>query len=394
MTSSYHDLEDVLALDIGTLRGKRIAHWRDLMTATGRQLVVFGAGELGLRTLKGLIAEGIRPLAILDNRVTTLSPAIMGVPMLTPSEAAARLGLDILCLVAVFNTSGPRKQLKSLGFRHVAHALDAFAGLPGQFLPYVCLDNTDVIFQKAEQVRAAYNLMADEPSRRAFVAQLRHRLFLDFDVVRAPQTPEMKSSEYFPDDLYRYLDDEVLADCGAFRGDTISRFIEKRGLKFSLIYGLEPDQKNFEALQLYVAGTGAEMSSRIKTLPYGVGSRSEDLSFNGDGSVRSGSSALGTETIRVERLDDICRERAPSLIKMDIEGGELEALDGAQQLISANAPVLAICVYHASAHLWEIPLLAAALNPRYRLFLRAHAEDCWDVACYAVPQNRCLSLSF
>ena len=391
MTSSYQDMEDVLALDIETLRGKRIARWRNLLTASGGQLVVFGAGELGLKTLKGLISEGIRPRAILDNRATFSSPAIMGVPMLTPSEAVATLGTGTLCLVAVFNTSGPRKQLTSLGFRHVAHALDAFPGLPDQFLPYVCLDNTDVIFQQAEQVRAAYNLMADEPSRRAFVAQLRHRLFLDFDVVRAPQTPEMKSSEYFPDDLYRYLDDEVLVDCGAFRGDTITRFIEKRGTKFSLIYGLEPDRKNFEALQLYVAGLGAETSSRIKPLPYGVGSRSEDISFNGDGSVRSGSSAGGAETIRVERLDDICRERSPSLIKMDIEGSEPDALEGARRLIAAHSPVLAICVYHASTHLWKIPLLAANLNPGYRVFLRAHAEDCWDVTCYAVPRNRCIS---
>lgn len=391
MTSSYQDVEDVLALDIEALRGKRIALWRDLLTASDRQLVVFGAGELGLKTLQGLMAEGIRPRAVLDNRATPSSPAIMGVPMLTPSEAARTLGTEILCLVAVFNTSGPRRQLAALGFRNVAHALDAFAGLPDRFLPYVCLDNTDVIFQQAELVRAAYNLMADEPSRHAFVAQLRHRLFLDFDVVCAPQTPEMKSSEYFPDDLYRYLDDEVLVDCGAFRGDTITRFIEKRGAKFSFIYGLEPDRKNFEALQLYVAGLGAETSSRIKPLPYGVGNQSGDVSFNSDGSVRSGSLAGGAETIRVERLDDICREYPPSLIKMDIEGSEPDALNGARQLIAAHAPVLAICVYHASAHLWEIPLLAAKLNPEYRLFLRAHAEDCWDVTCYAVPQNRCLS---
>jgi hypothetical protein len=142
---------------------------------------------------------------------------------------------------------------------------------------------------------------------------------------------------------------------------------------------------------VYLSCLGAEISSRVKPLPYGVGSRSEDVSFNGDGSVRSGSSVGGRETIRIERLDDICRERAPTLIKMDIEGSEPDALEGARQLIEAHSPVLAICVYHASGHLWEIPLLASKLNPHYRLFLRAHAEDCWDVTCYAVPHNRCIS---
>lgn len=391
MINSFQEMEDILALDIESLREKRIAHWRNLLTMSDGHLVVFGAGELGLKTLNGLIAEGIWPRAILDNRATSSSPAIMGVPVLTPLEAASFFGKDTLCLVAVFNTSEPRKQLSSLGFRNVVHALDAFSGMPEQFLPYVCLDNTDVIFQQAEQVRMAYGLLADETSRRAYIAQLRHRLFLDFDVVRSPQTPEMKSSEYFPDDIYLYRDDEVLVDCGAFRGDTIARFIGKRGAKFSLIYGLEPDQKNFEALQVYVTGLGQEISSRVKPLPYGVGSRSEEVSFNGDGSVRSGSSLGGRETIRIERLDDICGERAPTLIKMDIEGSEPDALEGARQVIQAHSPVLAICVYHASAHLWEIPLLASKLNPHYRLFLRAHAEDCWDVTCYAVPHNRCIS---
>ena len=390
--SNFEDqLDAVLSLSLKDLQRMRRERWENLLAASNGNFLVFGAGELGLKTLKGLIAEGIRPRAVLDNQATASSPTILGVPMLTPLEAATSLGTNILCLVAVFNTSGPRKQLAALGFRQVAHALDAFAGLPDQFLPYVCLDNTDVIFQQAEQVRAAYRLMADETTRHTFVAQLRHRLFLDFDFVRAPQTSDMKSSEYFPDDLYRYLDDEVLVDCGAFRGDTIARFIEKRGSKFSFIYGLEPDRKNFEALQLCVAGLGVETSSRIKLLPYGVGNQSGDLSFNGEGSVRSGPSTRGTETIRVERLDDICWERPPSLLKMDIEGAEPDALDGAGELIAAHAPVLAICVYHASAHLWEIPLLAAKLNPDYRLFMRAHAEDCWDVTCYAVPPIRCLS---
>jgi FkbM family methyltransferase len=386
-----HTLEEVLELNIEDLRSQRMLRWKKLLDDSGGQFVIFGAGELGLKTLHGLLSVGLRPLAVLDNRAIPSSQPIIGIPLITPAKAASTFGLNILCLVAVFNTSIPRDQLASLGFCRIAHCLDAFAGLPDKFLPFVCLDNTDVIFSQSERVRAAYDLMADDSSRVAFVAQLRHRLFLDFDVVRAPQTPEMKSSEYFPDDIYHYLDDEVLVDCGAFHGDTITRFIEKRGAKFSLIYGLEPDQKNFVALQVYVAGLDAVTSSKVKPMPFGVGSQSGVVRFSGDGSVRSGSTAGGKEIIRIERLDDICRERAPTLIKMDIEGSEPDALEGARRLIEAHSPVLAICVYHASAHLWEIPLLAFKLNPEYRLFLRAHAEDCWDVTCYAVPPNRCLS---
>ena len=245
-------LLDVLNIDLDHLRSKRRVRWRELFASCSGRLVIFGAGELGRKTLQGLLAEGIRPYAVLDNRKELSSSEIMGVPVMTPLEAGSTLGTNILCLVAVFNTSEPRKQLSSLGFHNVVHVLDAFAGLPDRFLPYVCLDDTNVIFQQTELILEAYNLMANKASRDAFVAQLRHRLFLDFDFVREPQTPDMKRTEYFPDDLYRYLDDEVLVDCGAFRGDTILRFIESRKSKFSLIYGLEPDKKNFAALQFFI----------------------------------------------------------------------------------------------------------------------------------------------
>jgi FkbM family methyltransferase len=391
MTTSSDALEEILSLDISKLRASRQAHWHRLLDGCKGQVFVFGAGELGLKTLDGLLAEGIRPLALLDNRVVSASQTIMGIPVITPAQAADSIGTQALCLIAVFNTSAPRAQLASMGFRNVAHCIDAFAGLPSRFLPFVCLDDTDIVSKSADRLRLAYSLMSDEPSKHTFIAQLRHRLFLDFDTVLAPQTAKMKASEYFPQDIYRPLDDEIMVDCGAFHGDTIDRFIALRKGIFSLIYALEPDLNNFAVLQDYISGLGPTLSSRIKALANGVGERSEVISFYGDGSVRSGASENGNGSVQIEKLDDICASISPTLIKMDIEGAETNAIRGAAQLIATHSPVLAICVYHASAHLWEVPLLAAELNPKYRIYLRAHAEDCWDVTCYAVPQYRCIT---
>ena len=94
--------------------------------------------------------------------------------------------------------------------------------------------------------------MGDITSMQCYISQLRHRLFLNFDKVLQPQTPEMKESEYFPDDLYEYLDDEVLVDCGAYSGDTISRFMKRRGNNFSYIYAFEPDLVNVANLNEFI----------------------------------------------------------------------------------------------------------------------------------------------
>lgn len=87
-------------------------------------------------------------------------------------------------------------------------------------------------------------------------------------------------------------------------------------------------------------------------------------------------------------LDEFLSGEQPTLLKMDIEGAELDALEGACALIRKASPVLAVCVYHTPEHIWRIPLRLHQLQPAYRLFLRAYCADGLDLVCYAVPDSR------
>ena len=87
-------------------------------------------------------------------------------------------------------------------------------------------------------------------------------------------------------------------------------------------------------------------------------------------------------------LDELARGVAPTYIKMDIEGAEVEALVGARTLISTWHPLLAICLYHRQSDLWRIPLLIHSLYPGYSHFLRAHEPDGWQTVGYFVPPGR------
>jgi hypothetical protein len=73
---------------------------------------------------------------------------------------------------------------------------------------------------------------------------------------------------------------------------------------------------------------------------------------------------------------------------MDIEGSEPEALRGSAQLLRQHRPVLAVCTYHRSEHLWEIPNLIRTICPDYMIFLRRYAEESWEGVCYAIPPDR------
>lgn len=75
-------------------------------------------------------------------------------------------------------------------------------------------------------------------------------------------------------------------------------------------------------------------------------------------------------------------------IKMDIEGAELDALEGAALSIKKFGPKLAISSYHQGSHLWEIPELILKLNPNYKIFFEQHLPVECDALIYAyIPET-------
>lgn len=70
-------------------------------------------------------------------------------------------------------------------------------------------------------------------------------------------------------------------------------------------------------------------------------------------------------------------------IKMDIEGSEAAALQGAAQTLARHRPRLAISAYHMPADLWELPALIRELNPGYRFFLDHHTNFAEETVPYA-----------
>ncbi|HEL0742366.1 TPA: FkbM family methyltransferase [Streptococcus equi subsp. zooepidemicus] len=90
------------------------------------------------------------------------------------------------------------------------------------------------------------------------------------------------------------------------------------------------------------------------------------------------------DIIKTIDLDSFLSEKDVTLIKMDIEGSEYDALMGAKRMIIENMPKLAICIYHTECHLWDIPLLIKEFVPEYKLYIRHYGENYWDTICYAV----------
>jgi hypothetical protein len=90
----------------------------------------------------------------------------------------------------------------------------------------------------------------------------------------------------------------------------------------------------------------------------------------------------------IARLDEVLAGDEVGVIKMDVEGFEPFALEGARGLLERQRPALLISVYHRPEHLWKIPLWIHDLGLGYRVHLRHHSTTSSETVCYGVPPPR------
>ncbi|MCU1234544.1 MAG: methyltransferase FkbM family [Candidatus Solibacter sp.] len=351
-----------------------------------RDIVIFGSGYLGKLVLSGLRTAGIEPLAFCDNNSAMWGKQVDGVTVLSPAAAAEQYRDRAVFVVAIYNSAARQAQLRELGCTRVASYPVLFWKHWRSMPKEERLELPRRILERADELAAGYDLLSDERSRTEFLAQIRWRCLLDYACL--PQ-PDPARDMYYPADLFRLLPDEAFVDCGAFDGDSIRGYLEHAGGNFGRIYALEADAGNVSALNRYRASLPADMAERIEVLPYAVAKQDGVARFCAEGYEGSKVVDAGaTVEVQCRTLDGLLAGSGASLIKMDIEGAELDALAGAREIMARCRPVMAICVYHKCDHLWVIPQLLKQGNPDYRIFLRRYAEDCWETVYYAVPAER------
>jgi FkbM family methyltransferase len=383
-----NELKNILREDTDRIIEREQSSFDVQAAPFGESIVLFGAGELGRKTLAGLRKAGVEPLAFSDNNASLWGSSIDGVRVLSPRDAAEQFGRKASFVVTIWRAGGghrfanTRKQLIDLHCSTVVSFAALFWKYADIFLPYYALGLPHTFKEQEGLIERAFDLWEDDSSRREYLHQLRFRFALDFDNLPSP----VAHDQYFPDDLFRIKNDEVLVDCGAFDGDTIKALLEVHLPAFhGEIIALEPDPENLKKLNHYIGGLDAHVRSRITILPFAAGSRRETVCFSATGTAAAVIDRAGSLRVDCVPLDEILKTVQPTYIKMDIEGAELDALAGAKNTIQKYAPILAISVYHQPDHLWRIPLLISSLSSGYRYFLRPHNEEGWDLVCYAIP---------
>jgi FkbM family methyltransferase len=155
-----------------------------------------------------------------------------------------------------------------------------------------------------------------------------------------PEWSEPTKEEMFWRELP--LEGLVVYDLGAYHG-ILTLFFASHAEQ---VMAYEPNQRNYARLMENIA-LNKLTNVTVKSLAIGSGTRSGTLIYNpsmaGGGSVHPNAEGLISQPVEIATLDgDIaaCTLPAPDLIKIDIEGGELEALEGARATLNAHHPAL------------------------------------------------------
>lgn len=192
-----------------------------------------------------------------------------------------------------------------------------------------------------------------------------------------------RPGQYF--DIWKPREHETFVDCGAYNGLTLSDFSAWCGGRYDAIYALEPLPEMQEVLLRRQAEEGLHDLTLYAAAAW---SGEETLCFvlEKDASSSNVSSwaapAEHTISVRGAALDDLI-DGPVSFIKMDIEGSEMAAIEGAQRLIRSYRPRLAISVYHRDFDVLDLPHRILELVPEYRFRFRHYSAGLYETVLYA-----------
>lgn len=167
--------------------------------------------------------------------------------------------------------------------------------------------------------------------------------------------------------LYKHLDGECWINCGASNGDTIFSYFSW-DFKPKRVYAFESNRKRYAVMLKNLSMLPPEKHALVMPI-----------------------NQLITEQIDFKKI--LAGNRC-TLLNADIEGAELNLLHAMKNVIQADRPVIALCVYHFTTDLLSVPLFLQSICRDYVYYLRKYTpyfgypKKNGELVLYAVPMER------
>lgn len=243
------------------------------------------------------------------------------------------------------------------------------------------------LLQYKENTDALKKYLSDELSKSVYDAVYQYYITENIsEIVKICTTEE----SYFIKEVKEYFQDRkfTLVDAGAYTGELL-RAIIATGLNVSKWYCFEVEKNNFIKLKNNIDHSKLPEGMECVCENRGLWSGQKELPVIGQGvasKVMEGIENDTCEICKMETIDAYFRNVKVDMIKMDIEGAEMEALTGAINTIKRDMPLLAISIYHYVEDYYRImQFIMRITGEGYKYYIRQHAMIYGETILYAVP---------
>lgn len=334
---------------------------------TDKPIMLYGMGNGADMIIEVLDSLGISFCEVFASDGFVRGHSFHGKKVLSYSEVKEKYDDFIILMTFAVHDRETLDKVKAMSEEYELYSPTVPVAGKGLFT-YDYIKENDELFEKA------YTLLSDERSKEDFVKVLNFKV--------SGKVSYLFSCEYEKELLYKELlplgKDETIVDLGAYDGDTIREFTSVTNGSYKKIIAFEPDAKNFRKLT-----TKTEEMENLELYNLGAWNKKETLFFQKKKGRNSHQAEDGIP-VEFDSVDNIVKEKV-TLLKMDIEGAELMALEGAEKTIRRDKPKLYVCAYHRNEDFFTLPLKINELYNGYKIYFRHHPYiPAWESNFYAV----------
>ena len=345
---------------------------------------IYGAGNAGAMTCNLLKKINVEIKGFVDKRAEIIGTYLNKKVITAENELIKDNVFVIISFICSYEELESMKTwLSSLGYDKICYFHDIYNLISR--IDFIdkrskdSLDSNNILTDEQERIMQIEKYLCDERSKQIYYDFYNGLINVNPDLFSKPD----KGFQYFIDDIVFAKGYKRFIDCGAFDGDTAITLKKLKG-QIEKLALFEPEKPSFDKLKETIKKE--KVANEQILFPCGVWDKTEMLAFKSGLQSSSSISESGDVYVQCIALDDVLQDFKPTFIKMDIEGAELEALLGAENMIREHKPDLAISVYHKVEHMIDIPLLIKNFNPNYKLYLRCHGLHGMETILYAVSE--------
>jgi len=268
-----------------------------------------------------------------------------------------------------------KNRLDNIGYQNFSYlAFYKYADLSLAQPPFIT-DFEDDFKANKEQYKKTYDLLADEKSKEIFTKIINFKISFDYNFMDGFTNNFDK--QYFEPTIIPPIKNIVFLDGGGYVGDTLPNII-KNYPDFQKIYMVEPSN-----LHIKIAKRDFGNIANIEFIECGLSNQVLDLHSNDKDDLNNCNHNY--QATKLDTIDNIVKDKV-DFIKLDIEGAEQDAIDGAVKTITKYKPILAICIYHKAEDWYKIPQKVLDINPDYKIYLRHYMESIYETVMYFIPK--------